>query len=328
MVTATADVLPDRPRVVALGGGHGLHASLSALRLLTDDITAIVTVADDGGSSGRIRRELPVLPPGDLRMALSALAGTTPEYAQWNDVFQHRLGGSGVLAGHPIGNLLLTGLFESGGDAVAALAIAGRLLGVTGRVLPMSCVPLDLVAEVESVDRDDPVRTRIIRGQQAVATTTGRVRSVRLVPSDAPACPEAIDAILAADAVVLGPGSWFSSVLPHVLLPQIGAALRETSARVIVTLNLDPQVGETEGFSPEEHLSVLQQHAKDLQVDVVVADDERVVDRYALEARVRQLGGRLVLSSVASNVAAGAHDPAALARAYCQAFGSEEFAWQ
>ena len=145
---------------VALGGGHGLHAALSALRLVTDDLTAIVTVADDGGSSGRIRRELPVLPPGDLRMALAALAGDEPEHRAWAELLQHRLGGTGVLAGHPVGNLMLTGLLDTRTtDPVAALARLGALVGAVGRVLPMSPVPLDLVAEVDRFDPDDPDRT-------------------------------------------------------------------------------------------------------------------------------------------------------------------------
>jgi len=186
-----------RPKVVALGGGHGLFASLSALRPLDIDITAIVTVADDGGSSGRIRRELGVLPPGDLRMALAALAsrslgpdgtdGTDGTAAtSWQDVLQHRLGGTGALAGHPIGNLLLTGLMELHAEPVRALDQLGRLIGARGRVLPMSVGPLDLLAEVHSVDLDDPVRRRQIRGQSAIATTTGRVTSIELIPADPP----------------------------------------------------------------------------------------------------------------------------------------------
>ncbi len=145
-------------RVAALGGGHGLHASLSALRLLTTDITAVVTVADDGGSSGRIRRELPVLPPGDLRMALAALAGDETRHRYWAEALQYRLGGSGVLAGHPVGNLLLTGLLDRGDEPIAALEAMGALVGAVGRVLPMSLSPLDLVAEADRFDPDDPGR--------------------------------------------------------------------------------------------------------------------------------------------------------------------------
>ncbi|HZE48011.1 MAG TPA: uridine diphosphate-N-acetylglucosamine-binding protein YvcK, partial [Jatrophihabitantaceae bacterium] len=212
-------------RAVALGGGHGLYASLSALRLLTTDLTAVVTVADDGGSSGRIRRELGTLPPGDLRMALRALAGTSELDERWAELLQHRFGGSGALAGHAVGNLLLTGFLERYGDPVAALAQVASLVGAVGRVLPMSPVPLDLIAEVDRFDPDDPVRVRRIRGQSSIASTPGRVRSIRLLPTGAPACASAVDAVREADVVVLGPGSWFTSVIPHLLLHELGKAI-------------------------------------------------------------------------------------------------------
>ena len=140
------------PRVVALGGGHGLYASLSALRRVTTDVTAIVTVADDGGSSGRLRRELGVLPPGDLRMALAALCGDDEWGSTWSEVVQHRFRSEGELHGHAVGNLLIVALWELLGDSVAALDWVGQLLGAHGRVLPMSSVPLDIVAEVEGAD--------------------------------------------------------------------------------------------------------------------------------------------------------------------------------
>jgi uncharacterized cofD-like protein len=171
-------------KAVALGGGHGLHATLSALRLVTDDLTAVVTVADDGGSSGRIRHELDVLPPGDLRMALAALAGDAPGHRAWAELLQHRLGGSGALAGHPVGNLVLTGLLEtSDADPVLALERIAELVGAVGRVLPMSPVPLDLVAEADRFDPQDPDRRRRIRGQSSIAATPGRVCAARGSPA-------------------------------------------------------------------------------------------------------------------------------------------------
>ena len=267
---------PDRgPRIVALGGGHGLFTMLTALRRLTNDLTAVVTVADDGGSSGRIRREFDVLPPGDLRMALVALSGRGPQDQQWAELYQHRLGGYGALAGHPVGNLVMTGLFEQIGDPVGALALLAQGLGAVGRVLPMSEVPLDLVATVEPHDRDDPVRGRRIRGQSAIASSPGRVRHIAIRPADAPACPIAVDAVRTADVVVLGPGSWFTSVLPHLLLPELARAMVETAGRVVVVLNLVPQPGETDGFSPAEHLRVLRRYCPDLRVDIVIADENR-----------------------------------------------------
>jgi uncharacterized cofD-like protein len=309
------------PRVVALGGGHGLAATLGALRAISPHVTAVVTVADDGGSSGRIRRELGAMPPGDLRMALAALAGDDPASRARAALLQHRFGGTGALAGHPVGNLLITGLAEVLGDTVAALDEAGRMVGAVGRVLPMSTIPLEIAADVVGIDEDDPDRVRRIRGQVAVATTPGRVVSVALVPPAPPACPEAVAAIRTADAVVLGPGSWFTSVLPHVLVPGLLAALVETSARRIVALNLAPQPGETDGFSPEQHLDVLCAHAPGLRVNGVVADVDAVSDRRGLMSAVAALGARLVLAPVAAGDGTPRHDPSRLAAAFGQAIG-------
>jgi uncharacterized cofD-like protein len=302
--------------VVALGGGHGLAASLAALRRLTSDVTAVVTVADDGGSSGRLRRELGALPPGDLRMALAALAGEDDWGRTWAGVLQHRFGGTGALAGHPVGNLLLTGLAEELGDPVAALDMVARMVGVVGRVLPMSPRPLEISAEVSGLDDADPSRVRRIRGQVAVASTVGRVESVSLLPSAPPACAGAVAAVEAADLVVLGPGSWFTSVLPHLLVPDLLEALVSTAARRVVALNLAAQPGETAGFSPQQHLDVLAAHAPRLRVDAVVADTDAVSDARGLMSAVSALGARLVLAPVAAGDGTARHDPVRLAAAY------------
>jgi uncharacterized cofD-like protein len=312
-------------KAVALGGGHGLFASLSALRLLTSDVTAIVTVADDGGSSGRIRRELPVLPPGDLRMAIAALAGTAPQYRYWADVLQHRLGGSGVLAGHPVGNLLLTGLMDHGADPSDALSTLGELVGAVGRVLPMSPTPLDIVAEADRFDPDDPHRVRRIRGQSSIAATPGRVRSVRLYPPGAPACASAVDAVREADVVVLGPGSWFTSVIPHLLLRELAMALVTTDARVLVVLNLVPQAGETDGYSPTQLLRTLREHAEpygELGLDAVLADADAVPDHKRLADYVGGIGARLVVSGLAADDSVERHDPLRLSASIADAVGS------
>ncbi len=316
---------PPRRRVVALGGGHGLHASLSGLRRVTRDLTAIVTVADDGGSSGRLRREFGVLPPGDLRMALAALCGDDAWGTTWSRVIQHRFAaGEGGLAGHAVGNVLIVALWELLGDTVQGLDWVGRLLGAHGRVLPMSAVPLSLVAEVEGADPDRPDEVSIAVGQVACATTTGRVRSVSLIPADPPACPEAVQAIGAADWVVLGPGSWFTSVLPHLLVPDLAAALVGTRARRLVALNLAPQPGETEGFSPHAHLEVLADHAPDLAIDVVLADRTAVRGATAqLEKAAGLLGARLVLADLAVGDGSPRHDPRRLAGAFAQIFEGE-----
>ncbi len=191
--------------MVALGGGHGLFAMLTALRTLDVELTAVVTVADDGGSSGRLRRDIAgVLPPGDLRMALAALASDDATGRLWGETFQHRFSGQGALAGHPVGNLVLVGLAQVLDDPVAALDAAGRMLGARGRVLPMACTPLDLVAEVTGLD-EDPLAVRRIRGQVAVAATPGQVQSVTLEPTDVRACEQAIAAVEQADLITLGP---------------------------------------------------------------------------------------------------------------------------
>jgi len=313
----------ENPRVVAFGGGHGLAAALGAWRRITTELTAVVTVADDGGSSGRIRREMPVLPPGDLRMALAALADEGARGCDLAALLQHRLGGTGVLAGHPVGNLMLTGLTEMhGGDTTRALDDLGELLGCCGRVLPMADVPLDLVARVDTSDPDDPERTRTIRGQGAIAATPGHVREILLSPPDPPVHPAVLEAIAAADVVSLGPGSWYTSVLPHLLVPRLRTALAAAQARVVVVLNLVPQPGETEGFSPEEHLSVLQAHLGGVALHTVIADAESVVDRRGLLSAVRECGAELVLAPVAELDGAPRHDPVRLSAALASVVGA------
>jgi uncharacterized cofD-like protein len=317
-------VRPRNPKVVALGGGHGLFASLSALRRVTRQLTAIVTVADDGGSSGVLRRDFGVLPPGDLRMALAALCGDDAWGTTWSRVVQHRFAGRGDLGGHAVGNLLIVALWELLGDTVQGLDWVGRLLGAHGRVLPMASVPLDLVAGVEGLDPARPNEITLVRGQAECASTTGRVRSISLIPADPAACPEAIAAVREADWVVFGPGSWFTSVLPHLLVPKLADALITTPARRLVALNLVPQPGETDGFSPHTHLEVLAEHAPGLTVDVVLADRGAAGGSAAeLEKAAALLGGRLVLTELAMRDGSPRHDPRRLAGALAEIFEGE-----
>jgi len=303
-------------RIVALGGGHGLYATLSAARRITPYVTAVVTVADDGGSSGRLRSELDVVPPGDLRMALAALASDSPQGRLWATIIQHRFGGSGALAGHPIGNLMLAGLMEVLADPVAALDELGRVLGVNGRVLPMSPVGLGIEADVVGLE-SDPRVSRAIRGQVAIAITVGKVRRVRLLPGDPPATRQAVDAVMNADLVVLGPGSWFTSVIPHVLVPQLAAALQATTARRALVLNLVAEPGETAGFSVERHIHVLAQHAPQFTVDDIIVDSSRVPSDRERE-QLRRTAGILdahVEYAEVSRPGTPLHDPAKLAAA-------------
>ncbi|MFZ0158326.1 MAG: uridine diphosphate-N-acetylglucosamine-binding protein YvcK [Kineosporiaceae bacterium] len=303
------------PAVVALGGGHGLAASLQALRHLTDRLTAVVTVADDGGSSGRLRREFGVLPPGDLRMALSALCEDGEWGRLWRDVLQHRFHSHGPMDNHSLGNLLIVTLWQLLGDPVAGLDWVGRLLGARGRVLPMAAVPLDIEASVRGLDLTEPDAVRTVRGQVAVATTTGHVVEVHLLPAQPPACAEAIEAVRAADWVVLGPGSWFTSVIPHLMVPELAEALHSTPARRCVTMNLSAQA-ETDGLSAQGHLEVLAAHAPGLRIDVVLADPSAVEDADAVGDVAERLGARLVMRQVGLGDGTARHDALRLAAAY------------
>lgn len=312
---------PERPerfegdlRVVSLGGGHGLAASLSALRRLTTELTGVVTVADNGGSSGRLREELGGLPPGDLRMALAALCGDDEWGRTWAGILQHRFSGDGSLKGHAVGNLLIAAIWDQLDDHVAGLDLVGDLLGAQGRVLPMAAVPLDIEADVHLTAAPD--RLTIIRGQVQVAQVDGQVVSVRLDPADPPACPEAVAAVLAADWVVVGPGSWFTSVMPTLLVPGLRDALFATKAKRVLVLNLTEQRGETEGLSPTDHLEVLAAHAPELGLDAVIADASLVDARGTLESTARSLGAQLFVSDIAVSPGSDQHDPARLAAAF------------
>ncbi len=304
------------PSVVALGGGHGLAATLGAMRRLTGRLTAVVTVADNGGSSGRLREEFGCLPPGDLRQALAALCGDDAWGSTWADVLQHRFSSSGGMDQHAVGNLLIVALWQRLGDHVDGLDLVARLLGAGGRVLPMATVPIDIAASVLGADPARPSERSSVRGQVEVATTTGRVLEVMLDPAAPPACSEAVAAVSDADWVVLGPGSWFTSVIPHLLVPELRQALETSRARTLVVLNLAAQSGETEGFTPQAHLDVLADHAPHLQVDVVLADRGSVPDEQSLRRTTAARGARLELADVARGDGTARHDLAKLASAF------------
>lgn len=310
------------PSVVALGGGHGLSASLSALRLMSDRLTAVVTVADDGGSSGRLREELDVLPPGDLRMALAALCDDSEWGRTWSAMLQHRFSSKGELDNHAMGNLLIVALWELLGDEVEGLDWVGRLLGARGRVLPMASVPLVVEADVRHAaapGEPAPVLETVV-GQSKVAVTEGRIEQLRLLPADPPASPEAVQAVLDADWVVLGPGSWYSSVLVHLLVPALADALHTTKARRCVTLNLSAENGETEGLTAVDHLEALHKHAPGLRIDAVLADPSAVEDVAALEAAAASMGARVIMRQVRRGDDTARHDGLRLAAAYRDVF--------
>lgn len=300
---------------VALGGGHGLAATLQALRRVTDDITAVVGVSDDGGSSGRLRREFGVIPPGDLRMALAALCGDDAWGRTWARVVQHRFRGSGELGGHALGNLLITGLWEHTDDIVTGLAWVGELLDAHGRVLPLANQPLDIVAEVSGLVGNDPNATLTVRGQVSVARTTGRVRTVRLEPGDVAACPESLAAVGAADVIVMGPGSWYTSVLPHLMLPDMRSGIARAQAVRICVLNLEPQRGETSDFHLHTHLDVLHELAPELRFDHVLADRRLNVEPRELERSAAALGATVEVADLADDDFPARHSPDLLAAA-------------
>jgi len=305
-------------RVVAFGGGHGLAASLRALRAVGGDldITAVVTVADDGGSSGRLRADRGALPPGDLRQALAALAGADELSTRTAQLFQHRFNGDDPLSGHAVGNLVLCGLMELYGDPVAALDHAARMVRAGGRVLPMSRIPIEIEAEVLQAGG-----VVTVRGQHAVAVAPGRVETVRLTPAEPPACAEALAAVRAADWLVFGPGSWYTSVIPHLLVPELAEAVVASPARRLVTLNLAHE-NETVGLSLAGHLAALARYLPKLRPDVVLADIRAVGDPQPVQRAAESLGARLVLAPVAVRDGTPRHDPVALAAALVPVLGA------
>jgi uncharacterized cofD-like protein len=290
-------------RVVALGGGHGLAVTLTALRLRGVEPTAVVAVADDGGSSGRLRRDLGLLPPGDLRKALLALADPTAEV---RDLFGYRFE-RGDLAGHNLGNLALAALTDLRGGFLEGLDAAARWLRVHGRVLPSTLVPVRLCGLVDG---------RHVEGQVAIGAARGRVEAVWLEPREPAAVPAAVEAVADAELVLLGPGSTFTSVVPNLLVPELAAALVEASERLVYICNLEAQPGETSGFSPEGHLAAILAHCPGLRVASVLSQRPPDAEGAAREVRAfAALGARVVHADVAADDAPGRHDPARLATA-------------
>ena len=292
-------------KVVALGGGHGLAATLTALRSFTTHITAVVTVADNGGSSGRLREEFPILPPGDLRMALAALCSDDEWGRSWADIMQYRFTSEGELNGHAVGNLLLAALWDRDEDTVAGLDRVGALLKVIGRVLPMASEPLDIEATFEN-----SIGTKIVRGQAEVATTKGRLKSLRIIPENPTAYAEALTAIADAEWITMGPGSWFSSVIPHLLVPAQRDAIISSEAKKILLLNLDiadKSAGEYAGYSPLEHLHILSTYAPALHFDCVVIDSS-AEGQNELRDHLSTIGSELVVADLRSAGAPLHHD--------------------
>lgn len=293
-------------RIVALGGGHGLYATLTALRGLTPDLTAIVTVADDGGSSGRLRSELGIVPPGDLRMALSALCADNDWGRTWRDVLQWRFATQGPLDGHALGNLLIAALWDRNGDVVDGLAWVARLLQAHGRVLPLSAEPLEVSALIE-----DEHGTREVTGQVAVATAEGTIVELRLTPA-APMVPaETVAAIDEAEMVVLGPGSWYTSVLTHFKVKPVADALVRAGSRCVLVLNVGHDDEETAGTGRADDVRALQRLAPDFAPRTVLVDVGHQ-DEPGLADAVETWGAELAVAALRDPSGAAAHSPDAL----------------
>lgn len=305
------------PRVVALGGGHGLAATLTALRTLTDQLSAIVTVADNGGSSGRLREEFGILPPGDLRMALAALCSDDQHGREWADILQYRLASDGPLHGHAIGNLLLAALWNRDGDPVQGIARVGELLQLTGQVLPMALEPLDIEASFQT-----SYGRKIVRGQVEVATAKGRIESLHLIPANPRATPEAIRAISDAQWITIGPGSWFSSVMPHFLLPEQAQAIAQSQAKKIMIFNLpEPDsIDEFAGYSAQEHLDLVIKHLPNLHLDFAITDRSSSHTSESLQLAVEGCGGQLIRADLAKSPGSFHHDPTKLALTFSHIF--------
>ena len=304
------------PTVAVIGGGHGLSVLLRGIKELTSNVTAIVTVADDGGSSGRLREELGIIPPGDLRNCLVALADTEPLMEK---LFQHRFEGRSDLAGHSFGNLFLAAMAEVTGDMETALKESSKVLAVKGRVLPASkeSVRLDAILEDGTV----------VEGESHIPEVPGRIRSVRLFPADAAPVASALEAIRTADAIVLGPGSLYTSIMPNLLVNGVAEELRKSRALKIYICNVMTQPGETDGYTAAMHAEAIIKHAGRGAIDFMLVNSAPISDnlreKYAAEgiapvavdeAAINALGIGFVAADIINQSDAVRHDPDKLSR--------------
>ena len=255
------------PRIVTIGGGHGLATLLRGLKLYTRKLTAVVTVADDGGSSGRLRESFGILPPGDIRNCLAALSNDEQMLTQ---LFQYRFSSAGELEGHSFGNLFITALADITGSFEGAVAESGKVLSVNGRVLPSTLHDVKLVADMQLPNV--PIQVRV-QGESRIPKMAGRVRRIWLEPNDAPAYPPVIKAILSADMIVIGPGSLYTSLLPNLLVHDLLGAIHASRAVKVYVCNIATQAGETDMYSGYDHVRSLEEHVGDSIFDVILCND-------------------------------------------------------
>jgi uncharacterized cofD-like protein len=255
------------PRIVTIGGGHGLATLLRGLKTYTRNLTAIVTVADDGGSSGRLRESYGILPPGDIRNCLAALSNDEQMLTQ---LFRYRFSSSDGLNGHSFGNLFITALTEITGSFEEAIAESGKVLSVSGRVLPSTLHNVKLVADMQLPNVTNQVR---VQGESSIPKMAGRVRRVWLEPNDAPAFPPALNAILNADLIVVGPGSLYTSLLPNLLVQDLLGAVKASRALKVYVCNIATQSGETDVYTCYDHVRALEEHIGDNLFEIVLCND-------------------------------------------------------
>ena len=256
------------PRIVVIGGGSGLSTLLRGIKDYTSNLTAIVSVADDGGSSGRIRRGVGILPPGDIRSCLAALSS---DEALLTQLFQYRFPeGEGDLDGHSFGNLFITALADITGSFESAVAESGRVLAVDGRVLPSTIHDVRLVADIKLPHVAGEVR---IQGESQIPEAAGNVRHIWLEPNNPPAFPRAVRAILSAEMIIVGPGSLYTSILPNLLVPDLVEAMRASRALKIYVCNVATQPGETQGYTCGDHIRAIEEHVGNNLFDVILANN-------------------------------------------------------
>lgn len=305
------------PAVTVIGGGHGLSVLLRGIKQATSNVTAVVTVADDGGSSGRLREELGIIPPGDLRNCLVALADTEPLMEK---LFQHRFGGQSELAGHSFGNLFIAAMTEVTGDIETALQESSKVLAVKGHVLPASNehVRLDAVMDDGSV----------VQGESHITAANKKIKHVRLYPEDVKPVAPALQAIMEADAIVLGPGSLYTSIMPNLLVNGVADAIRKSAAVKIYICNVMTQPGETDGYTASMHAKAIIEHAGRGIIDYVLVNStpvsQKMKDYYASKGAapvvvdgeaLNGLGVGFIKEDLINETDVIHHDPEKLSRA-------------
>ncbi|MBC7878330.1 MAG: YvcK family protein [Anaerolineales bacterium] len=314
------------PRIVGIGGGHGLATLLRGLKTHSRNLTAVVTVADDGGSSGRLRERFGILPPGDIRNCLAALSN---EEALLTQLFQYRFSGSPDLEGHSFGNLFITALADITGSFEDAVVESSRVLSVNGRVLPATLHDVKLVASVGVPDIENEVR---VKGESRIPEMAGQVRHVWLEPDDAPAFPPVIKSILNADVIVVGPGSLYTSILPNLLVQDLLAAIRTSRAMKIFVSNLVTQAGETDTYTCYDHVSGLEKHVGEGLFDVILCNNNYEGDINLSSEWVRTddktlSDPRSYCADLVDNEHPRRHDSIKLARAIMDVFYQRTAPW-